>query len=208
MNRPVILANGTFPEHEVPRAALRAAAPLVCCDGAADKLIRAGMTPEVIIGDLDSIMPEHRYRFSGIMVEDRDQETNDLTKAVHWCRDRGFGSVTILGATGEREDHTIANISLLAHYSRFIRADMITNSGTLRVVHETAVMASFPGQQISLFCFTPAVAIASEGLKYPLGGRCLEELWQGSLNEALGDSFRLSLAGGTLIVYCLHRGVA
>lgn len=86
MNNPVILADGTFPTHPTPLAILHAASPLVCCDGAADALAAAGLTPDVVIGDLDSISQAQRERFQAILVEDRDQETNDLTKAVTWCR--------------------------------------------------------------------------------------------------------------------------
>lgn len=208
MRTPVILANGTFPTHPAPLAVLRDARPLVCCDGAANKLIRFGMTPEVIIGDLDSIAPEYRFRFSDILVEDPDQETNDLTKAVHWCLDNGFDSVTILGATGEREDHTIANIALLARYNRDLRADIISDYGVFRVFRESACMPCFPGQQISIFSMTPETAITSTGLKYPLNGLALTELWQGSLNETTGDSFSLCFESGILVVYSLHERLA
>ncbi len=204
MINPVILANGGFPVHVVPRTVLQQAAPLICCDGAVNKLVKTSREPEIIIGDLDSIAPECRYRFSHIMIEDRDQETNDLTKAVNWCRDRGFASVTILGATGERDDHSIANVSLLADYNDFIQAQMITDTGTFQVFHQTCVISSFAGQQVSIFSFSPETAIESEGLKYPLAGRCLKALWQGSLNEAEGDSFRLTFASGCIMIYSTH----
>lgn len=204
MRTPVILANGTFPTHPAPLAVLREARPLVCCDGAANKLVRAGGIPEVIIGDLDSIASEYRFRFSDILVEDRDQDTNDLTKAVNWCRDNGFSAVTILGATGDREDHTLANIALLARYNRDLRADIITDSGVFRVFRESSCLPSYPGQQISIFSMTPETAITSTGLKYPLDGLRLRELWQGSLNEATGTSFSLCFESGELVVYSLH----
>jgi len=207
MRTPVILANGTFPTHPAPLAVLHGARPLVCCDGAVNKLIRSGMTPEVIIGDLDSIAPEYRFHFRDILVEDRDQETNDLTKAVRWCLDNGYSAVTILGATGEREDHTIANIALLARYSHDLRADIISDYGIFQVLKESACLSCFPGQQISIFSMTPETAITSTGLRYPLNGLPLKELWQGSLNEATGDSFALRFERGVLIVYTLHAGV-
>jgi thiamine pyrophosphokinase len=204
MKTPVILANGAFPTHPVALGVLRNAEPLVCCDGAANKLVAFGMNPEVIIGDLDSIAPEYRFRFSRILVEDGDQETNDLTKAVHWCRCRGFSALTILGATGGREDHTIANIALLARYNRDIRADIISDHGIFRVIRETTRFPSFPGQQVSIFSLTPETAITSTGLKFPLKDLPLMELWQGSLNEAVGDSFSIRFEKGVLLVYSLH----
>ena len=205
MKTPVILANGTFPTHPVALAVLRDAEPLVCCDGAANKLIAFGMTPEVIIGDLDSIAPEYRFRFSRLLVEDGDQETNDLTKAVHWCQCSGIKALTILGATGGREDHTIANIALLARYNRDIHADLVSDHGIFRVIRETTRFPSFPGQQISIFSLTPETAITAAGLKFPLKELQLRELWQGSLNEASGDSFSICFKSGVLLVYSVHQ---
>ncbi len=205
MNNPVILADGDFPAHPVPLAILHAAAPLVCCDGAADALADAGLTPDVVIGDLDSISPTRRERFRSVLVEDRDQETNDLTKAVNWCRQRGIQAVTILGATGKREDHTLANIALLARYNLDIRAEMVTDHGTFSVARTSCEFATFPVQQISLFSLTPETAITSTGLKYPLAGMKLAELWQGSLNEATGNTFRLTFTNGTLVIFRLHH---
>lgn len=204
MNNPVILADGTFPTHPAPLAILRTAAPLVCCDGAADALAGAGLTPDVVIGDLDSITPACRDRFRTMLIEDRDQETNDLTKAVNWCRQHGIPSVTILGATGKREDHALANIALLARYNLDIRAGMVTDHGTFSVARASCEFASVPGQQISIFSLTPETAITSTGLKYPLAGMKLAELWQGSLNEATGNTFTLTFTNGTLVIYRLH----
>lgn len=199
----VILANGTFPFHPIPLAALQKATTIVCCDGAVNKLLAAGMTPDVIIGDLDSIAPDIRSRFNDRLIEEPDQEINDLTKAVHWCKKQNIQSITLLGATGEREDHTLANISLLATYTCDMQIEMISNFGTFSVVRESCAFTSFPGQQVSIFSLTPETIITSDGLKYPLYKRKLAELWQGSLNEATGKTFSLRIAQGTLIVYRL-----
>lgn len=204
LNNPVILANGAFPTHQAPLTILFTASLLVCCDGAADALADAGLMPDLVIGDLDSISPARRKRFASVLIEDRDQETNDLTKAVNWCREHHIASITILGATGKREDHTLANIGLLARYNREIRAEMVTDHGIFSVIRKPSRFPSVPGQQISIFSLTPETAITASGLKYPLNGMKLTELWQGSLNEATGDSFTLRFTDGTLVIY-RHR---
>ena len=75
-------------------------------------LFMADLEPEAIVGDLDSLSPEIAERFADRLYQDSEQDTNDLTKAVRWCIDKGYEEIVILGATGKREDHTIANISL------------------------------------------------------------------------------------------------
>jgi len=201
--KTVILANGNYPTHPVPLARLREAGMIVCCDGAAEKLVAHGLEPGVIIGDLDSVSPAIKERYEKILVQDSDQETNDLTKAVNWCVAAGINEVAILGATGIREDHTLGNISLLADYSRRIDAVMLTDTGSFRVYDHSLTIISHPGQQVSLFSLDPKLTVTSTGLRYPLNNLALNSWWRGTLNEALDRKFRLEFEDGKLIVF-LH----
>ena len=54
-NPLVIVSNGDFPTHSIPLEILKEAKSILACDGAADKLANNGYTPNIIIGDLDSI---------------------------------------------------------------------------------------------------------------------------------------------------------
>ena len=130
--KTIILADGSFPVHDIPLQYLREAERIICCDGSSDQLIKAGFVPEAIVGDLDSVSPEIKEKFSGKLFPDPDQETNDLTKAVRWCTERNYKDLVILGATGKREDHTIGNISLLIEYAREAEVMMVTDTGILR----------------------------------------------------------------------------
>ena len=51
----VLIANGKFPTHEKPLEIIKKNSYIICCDGAANLLIKFGRNPNVIIGDLDSI---------------------------------------------------------------------------------------------------------------------------------------------------------
>jgi thiamine pyrophosphokinase len=199
--KTVILANGNFPVHEVPLRCLREADLIVCCDGAAEKLVAHGLDPGVIIGDLDSVSGTLKKRYESILFHDPDQETNDLTKAVRWCISRGIKEVFILGATGIREDHTLGNISLLADYSRKIKATMLTDTGSFRAFDHSITVDSVPGQQVSLFSIDPTLAITSSGLRYTLKNLRLVSWWCGTLNEATGSSFRLEFENGQVIIF-------
>ena len=114
----VILANGEYPTHVLPLKMLEEAKFVICCDGAADEYILRGHTPDVIIGDGDSLSSEYKQRFSSIIHQIADQETNDQTKAVRFLQEKGYREIAIVGATGKREDHTLGNISLLLDYMK------------------------------------------------------------------------------------------
>ncbi len=197
----VIVADGTFPQHKIPLEYLKNAERIICCDGSAGNLILAGFTPDAIIGDMDSLSEDLANRFADRLFPDNDQETNDLTKAVFWCKSMGYTDIVIIGATGKREDHTIGNISLLAEYEKDINVKMITDTGIFIPISESSSLKSSPGQQISIFSINPETEITSEGLRYPLSRTRIKNWWAATLNEALGESFFLEFRDGRLIIY-------
>lgn len=201
----VILADGSFPVHQIPVGLLRNAKKVICCDGSVKNLLEAGMEPSAIVGDLDSVSEEVSERYRNIIYPDYDQETNDLTKAFRWCCERGFRKIAITGATGKREDHTIGNISLLAEYVKEAYVIMVTDTGIFTPFSGSCRIDSFKGQQVSVFSVNPETKITSSGLKYKLKDLKLRNWWMGTLNESDGDFFELKFNGGPVIVFQKFR---
>jgi thiamine pyrophosphokinase len=197
----VIIADGTFPQHEIPLEYLNNAKRIVCCDGSVQNLILTGMLPDAIVGDLDSLSDELVNRFADRIFLDENQDTNDLTKAVLWCSDMGYKEIVIVGGTGKREDHTLGNISLLADYIKNVNIIMVTDTGILRPLLKSSEISSFPGQQVSIFSIDPETEVTSNGLRFPLSRTKISNWWFATLNESLGDSFSLIFNNGRLIVY-------
>lgn len=197
----VILADGDFPVHAYPLSLLQQAERVVCCDGAAVSLLSHGREPDLIVGDLDSLSPEFKEKLSGKIVHFTEQESNDLSKAFRCCQERGWKNITILGATGKREDHTLGNLSLLAEYAAVLpQIKMVTDHGIFSIATGFCRYSCRPGQQISLIALDPGAEVTARGLKYPLEELRLTMWWQGTLNEALGDSFDLQITPGCRIL--------
>lgn len=201
----VVIADGDFPEHEIPLGYLKNAGMIICCDGSAESLIKAGYIPDAIVGDMDSLNESIAGRFNDRIYKDIDPDTNDLTKAVNWCAERGYRNLVILGATGKREDHTVGNISLLAEYLNNVNVKMVTDTGILTALAESSVIDSFPGQQVSIFSVDPETELTSHGLRYPLKRKKIRNWWMATLNEAEGKSFSLEFNGGPVIIYLKFR---
>jgi thiamine pyrophosphokinase len=205
LNKCVILADGSFPQHEIPVGCLRNASHIICCNGSAKSLLEAGIVPEAIVGDLDSLSDDIAEKYSDRLYRDEDQDTNDLTKAVTWCINKGYKEIVILGATGKREDHTLGNISLLAEYAKKVEVIMVTDTGVLSPHLKSCTISSFPGQQVSAFSINPVSRVTSSGLKYKLNNLKLHNWWRATLNEATGNSFELTFTGGPIIIYQKFR---
>lgn len=205
VSNTIIVADGTFPEHETPLGYLNNASRIICCDGSAQNLVLAGYIPDAILGDMDSLTEDLKIRFADRLFPDDDQSTNDLTKAVEWCKEMNYNDIVIVGATGKREDHTIGNISLLADYAENMNVKMVTDTGVFIPFLKSCNVSSFKRQQISLFSINPETQISSTGLKFPLNNLKINSWWVATLNEALGDSFNLEFSNGRVIVYLKFR---
>lgn len=202
----VVVANGSFPQTSGVLDYLHKASVIIACDGAVEALRQAGLTPDAIVGDLDSIPAPLREQYADRIHHVEDQEINDLTKAVRFACNAGHTEVLILGATGLREDHTLGNISLLMDYApMFRRIEMMSDYGIFTPILQTTTLESCPGQQISLFSMNPDSEISTDGLHWPIRNRKLTAWWQGSLNKAVGQEFTIILStNARVIVYRNH----
>ena len=194
----VILCDGDYPSHAIPLSILQHAKYLVCCDGAGMNHILHGGTPDAIVGDGDSLPEDFKRRYADILHIVNEQEDNDQTKATRFCIAKGCRRIAYLGSTGKREDHALSNISLIMRYKRQFHLDvtMVTDNGYFTPAIGTQTFESFPRQQISIFNFG-CQQLEGEGFRwnpYPY-----EELWQGSLNEAVGNEVTIHADGNYLL---------
>lgn len=208
-NECIIVANGNFPTTELPLALLHQTKYIIACDGSVSKITNAGFTPDAIIGDLDSLPVALQKKYADIVHQEKEQESNDLSKAVRYAQKEGFKKVLILGATGLREDHTLGNISLLLEYApHFESIEIMSDFGLFTPLLHSSQMDCFPKQQISIFSLNPDVPITTSDLLYPISNRCLTNLWQGTLNEALGSHFTITMGeNARVIVFRAFEGV-
>lgn len=194
----VILANGEFPSHPIPLSILKNAQYIVCCDGATNNISQTDILPHAIVGDCDSLSKENQSKYTNIIHRVSEQDTNDLTKAVHFCLNSGKSKLTILGATGKREDHTLGNISLLCEYMQYADVEMITDFGIFIGIKEASTFESFVKQQVSLFSLDRK-PITTHNLVYAVKNHIFSNWWQGTLNESDSDSFIIETEGRMII---------
>ena len=192
-----VLAGGDYPTAPQPLEVLQSAPYIVCCDGAADRYIATGHVPHAIVGDGDSISAYNRAKYTHLLHIVAEQETNDQTKAVHFLLEQGKRRITIVGATGRREDHTIGNISLLIEYARAgAQVYSFTDHGMFIPCNGDTALKCRKGQQVSIFSIT-AKGMSAEGLLYPIYD--FTNWWQGTLNECTGEQFTIHAQGEYLL---------
>lgn len=180
----VIIANGEYPSHPLPLGKIEYAKTRICTDGSADRLMAQGFVPDVIVGDMDSVdLP--KSEFHGVWVSSQDQKTTDMEKALNWCQKQNISKVTIVGASGQRDDHTLANYVIISEFSEAMEISMVTDGSTIRYLkpgqHTFTVNKH---QSVSLLAFMPVRSITARGLKYPLREETLLPSGRGISNLA------------------------
>ena len=175
----VLLANGDFPKKGGAAWSLLAdARRVVACDGAADAYRRRfRRPPTAVVGDLDSLA---RRPEGAEVVSVPEQETNDLAKAVAWCRARGWKRLVVVGATGKREDHMIGNVFRALD----LGVEVVSDYGRFVPVAARASFRVAKGTPVSVFAPDPATRVASTGLEWPLDDVKFENLYCATLNRA------------------------
>ncbi|MBR2163028.1 MAG: thiamine diphosphokinase [Bacteroidales bacterium] len=219
-NTVVIICDGKFPKSEYPRHLIRTADFVVCCDGALRKFIRNSKAvfgeerlPDKVIGDMDSLSASLQEKYRDIIEKVEEQEHNDQTKAFRWVIENlsGISHIYILGATGEREDHTIGNISLLMEYARTydleglgINVEMISDHSTMFAATDTFEMDCGEGRKVSIFSPDNSLRIKSDGLEWQTEDVVFDNWWKATLNRAFQDHVRLEFSHRSIALIMLN----
>ena len=194
-NKPfIILANGQYPSHPAALNKLHTAGTIICTDGSTNILLENGLTPNVIIGDMDSTTVG-KDSFKGLYVKISDQDNTDLDKALEWCKVNSLSPLTVLGTSQLREDHTIGNLMLLANYSEELDINFVTDYFTITCHHGKRSFTSFKQQLVSLLPVEDIKSITTEGLEFPLIDELFPLSSRGISNRATGHQFIISSSG-------------
>lgn len=207
--RALIFANGQIPDLEAARGLLQPEDLLIAADGGARHLAALGCTPQVVIGDLDSLSPAEVQQLADagarILQYPIDKNETDLELAILHACDLGCFHLRILGSLGGRLDQTLANLFLLA-LPELDGVDARLDDGTEEVflIRDSASIIGLRGETVSLLPLSEAAhGVTTQGLRYPLSGETLfPERSRGVSNEMIEPEALIRLDSGILI--CIH----
>lgn len=171
--KAIILGNGKRPQKRTIQYLKRQGYErFICADGGANSAYKMRLQPDYIIGDMDSVEPEIIEYFEGasvIMKYDRQDDT-DIEKCLKFAIDMGWTEAVLLGATGDRLDHSFCNMGIAIKYFDDIRIRLIAEKSILTVHTGLLELRSLPGEIISIYGIDDDTIFTSWGLKYPLTG--------------------------------------
>lgn len=213
MNRIIIFANGELPDLETARALLRSDDYILCADGGTRHALALNFTPNLVIGDMDSIDADEwkKLEEKDIPIEffPRDKNETDLELAINKAIEMNPTQIIIVASLGGRIDQTLANISLLADL-RLSTFDIRLDDGVeelffCRAKSPQGYQAQVHGRSgdiVSLIPWGgPVHEVQTENLKWQLHRETLyPEKTRGISNEMISDTASIQIQSGLLLI--------
>lgn len=165
----LIISNGVITNYNRLKKEIESADFIICADGGIKHLVKLNVKPNLVLGDLDSLsksgldyIEENRIEvslFSSI------KDDTDTALALDYLIERGFDDITLMGVTGTRMDHTLANILLLnTLLEKGIKGRIIDDNNIIQLVDNELEIKYCENTYVSI------VPITEEGVVVTLRG--------------------------------------
>ncbi len=200
--RALVVANGERPSAALVAELRPAADAVVAADGGADTVLALGLTPDIVIGDLDSLSSAARKAIPPERIRrDTNAGATDLEKAIAYCLTEGYDTLDIVGASGGRADHALANLSVLVRYGREAQIRLVDERFAIELVAGEAEVRGPIGTVVSLVAIGPCEGVSTSGLRWELEEASLAFSARGVHNEIARAPAQVSVRSGDLLLF-------
>ena len=207
--RTIIVAGGSPPSGDVWRRWVREGDRIIGADAGASHALARGLTPDLVIGDMDSLADGDRalLKTGGcqFVVHPRAKDETDLELALTFAAAEGAPEIVVLGAFGGRLDHTLANILLLTLPQLDQVLVWLVDDREEMVLAQSGRRVTVEGQIGDLVSLLPlagdASGVTTAGLAWELeGDRLRFGFSRGVSNEMTASEAGIELEEGLLLV--------
>ena len=202
----LIVLGGDAPSPGLLRACAAKAQWIAAADSGLAAFEEADMTPDLLVGDMDSVSPDVLARFEGRVPQRRlncIKDDTDGVDALDLAIERGAKRITILGALGGRLDHALANVMLLVRAARRgVWAELCSEDVRIVRVDGAYTLEGAKGNTVSLLPLGEASGVTLSGFFYPLSDHTLaSDHPLGVSNVVTEDVAVVQVSQGDLILF-------
>lgn len=214
MKCAVIFVNGNLSNIDQAKNIIEKDDCLIAADGAVEHIIKLGLIPSVIIGDMDSISPnllEQSHLSPTILIKyPTKKDKTDFELVVDYCLESKFEEIIIFGILGDRIDHMIANILLLAKFqikNPKSKIKIIEGKKEIYILNKKIELIGKIGDEVSIIPISQDIeGITTDGLYYRLIDDTLPfGSTRGISNVFNKNSIKIDVRKGTALVVHLRK---
>jgi thiamine pyrophosphokinase len=181
------------------RAWALSAGLVIAADRGADLCLAAGVVPQVIVGDLDSISDRAREAVSDVRLMGSPEKT-DCDKLLNTAFDMGAAAVTLTAVEGDLPDHALSVLHSAARAQGEVR--LAYRRGVGWIVKTRQTVAAAAGRRVSLLPITHCEGVRLSGVQWPLENAVLDPNGLTSIsNRATGSLVGVTLGSGIALLF-------
>jgi thiamine pyrophosphokinase len=203
----VVFAGGDPPPASVLDG-LPPGAYVIAADSGFDHATRLGVKVDLLVGDLDSISAAGLGLAGEIEQHPTDKNATDLAIALDAAARKEPSRVIVVGGSGGRIDHFLANAALLTAsvYSE-LKLTWLPGDSAIHVVRDRIELSGSPGDVVSLLPYGgPARGVSTDGLRWPLTDAVLAPGTSlGVSNQMIDTTATVLLDDGVLLTVQPHQ---
>lgn len=202
----LIVLGGDAPGKALLESCAACADLTIAADKGLEAFARAGLKPDLLLGDMDSVREDVLLGMQADTEIDRLPCIKDDTDGVHALDvaiERGAKHITLLGALGGRMDHALANLMLLIRAQRKgVSAQILSESVCIERVNGCMTLHGAKGDTVSLLPLGEAKGVTIRGFFYPLKEYDLDSAYPlGISNVVTEDAASISVQSGDLLLF-------
>lgn len=183
-------------------------AEVYAVDGGLAVVEAAGVMPDYLVGDFDTAEDTlvSRYEHRCVTLRHKpEKDATDTELAVDEAIARGAENIVMLGATGTRMDHTLANVHMLYRIMKQGKKACILDEHNRISLHDKPFVCKRDAMFGSYVSFLPffgeTTGVTLKGFKYPLSGKNLMAgISLGVSNEVKEEKIEVSFERGYLLM--------
>lgn len=205
MSKCFILANGTPPDKSIiGYLQENGYNTFYAADGGANSAYKLKLVPDYVIGDLDSadveILDFYRNHNVEVIKLERQNDT-DVEKCLKHASENGFKEAVLLGATGDRLDHSFCNMGISLKFFNKILVKILHEKSLLTPYSGIIELNTVPGETISIYGIDKNTLFTTEGLKYPLNKEALPfGIRESTSNASIGNKIKINIENGVAFI--------
>ena len=165
----LIISSGTITDYDRLKLVIEKNDFIICADGGMNHIMKIDKSPDLVIGDLDSITKTALNFIDKNKIPIKKfptiKDDTDTGIAVEYLIENGFKEITLMGVTGTRQDHTMANILLLNHlHEKKVKGKIIDDNNIIYLIDEYLELEPISESFVSV------IPITEKGIEVSLSG--------------------------------------